>query len=588
MLTSPMAHLSLYRKYRPQTFAEIVGQEHVTQTLQKAVLEDRVAHAFLFSGPRGTGKTTSARVLAKMLNCEKRVPGKSTEPCNDCTSCREITEGTSLDVVEIDAASHGSVDDAREIREKVAYASVGGRWKVYIIDECHMLSPAANNALLKVLEEPPGHVVFVFATTEPHKVLQTLLDRCQRYEFRAVGPADAALRLRQVAEAEKVAIDDEVIDLIAGRSQGSVRDALSMLDQVISFSGDKVTFDDVTTILGSLPEEVLFEAIDLVAERDAAAVFMFADRLIRSGTDAREFMRSLVSHLRSLFLVMHVPATHEVLDVTDDQLERLRAQANRLDAPELTRIIDLANDTQIRLREGVEPRLALEIGLARMARPELHATPQSMLSRISRLERLAGIEDGDGSFPQSAPAPKEPKVAPKATPKVAEPASKPSAKAAEEPAAKPPARAEAALQPPKMEVPSGSVDIDKVKRAWPLLLEKVKKRKISFSALLLPAQPVAYTDGELVLEFGATSRFHKDKVSQSSQNGPLVEAFEELFGVRPRIACVLGGAEPPRKSQAAIQEEEPDDAGPVDDKDRPKDAIDVIRDTFSGAEVVED
>ncbi|MEX2587722.1 MAG: DNA polymerase III subunit gamma/tau, partial [Actinomycetota bacterium] len=364
-----MVHLSLYRKYRPQSFAEVVGQEHVTGTLQRAITQKRLAHALLFSGPRGTGKTSTARILAKALNCERA----EAEPCGRCSSCEQITTGVSLDVVEIDAASHGSVDDARDLREKVAYSTAGGRWKVYIVDECHMLSPAANNALLKVLEEPPDHVIFVFATTEPYKVLQTVLDRCQRYEFRAVGAADAARRLEQVCEMEGITADEQTRYGIASRAGGSVRDALSLLDQLRSFAGDEPEVGDLTQLLGRMPDDLLFEAVDLVSERDIGAVFVFAERLVRSGVDLREFARGLTDHLRSLFLVLNVKAAREILDVTDNQLTRLQEQANHFQNAELLRLLDLTNEIQLQLRQAVPGRLALEIALARMARPDLHA-----------------------------------------------------------------------------------------------------------------------------------------------------------------------------------------------------------------------
>ncbi|HEY8200171.1 MAG TPA: DNA polymerase III subunit gamma/tau, partial [Actinomycetota bacterium] len=388
-----MGHVSLYRKHRPQTFADVVGQEHVTRTLGRAVAEGRLAHAYLFSGPRGTGKTSTARILAKCLNCEA---GPTAEPCNVCNSCVEITAGRSLDVVEIDAASHGSVDDARDIREKVAYSPAAGRSRVYIVDECHMLSAAANNALLKVLEEPPAHVVFVFATTEPHKVLQTLLDRCQRYEMRAIGPEDVAARVAHVAELEGISIEPEAVEMLAHRSGGSMRDALSLLDQLWSYTEGRITGEDLARLLGSIPEDTVTEAIDIVSDRDAGSAFLFVDRLVREGRDIRELVRALTQHLRSLFLVLHAPAAQEILDVGDLELERLRTQANRFDANELLRLIDLANETNLALRQAVEGRLVLEVMLVRMARPDLHPSPSAMLSRIERLERLAGVE-GSGA-----------------------------------------------------------------------------------------------------------------------------------------------------------------------------------------------
>lgn len=575
-----MGHLSLYRKYRSQTFAEVVGQEHVTATLQKAVVEGRISHAYLFSGPRGTGKTSTARILAKSLNCEK---GPAAEPCNKCTPCLEITEGTSLDVVEIDAASHGSVDDARDLREKVAYAPVGGRWKVYIIDECHMLSPAANNAMLKVLEEPPEHVVFVFATTEPQKVLATLLDRCQRYEFRAISSADVADWVTKVAEAEAIEIDEDANTVIGSRAAGSMRDGLSLLDQLVSFAGKKISVDDIGKLLGSVPEDILFEAVDLISERDAGAALSFADRLIRSGRDVREFVRSLVEHLRSLFLILHAPAAQEILDVTDEQLEKLRAQANRFDSGEILRILDLANEMALQLRQAVEGRLVLEVGLARMSRPDLHATPASLLSRLERLERMAGIEAEAEIAP---PAPqlqekKQPPLRKKREPAAAAVKSAP-APARERVELTEEENEEAEERTTPVDLGPGDLDIEKIKRAWDVVHEKVKKRKISFASLLLPAIPVAWESGELVLEFGSRSKFHKDQVSNINSQGPLIEAFFETFGVRPQIRCVLNDTEQP--PLVVTESESPTEK----DDGTPRDAIDVIRASFKDAEIVEE
>lgn len=608
-----MAHLSLYRKYRPQKFADVVGQRHVTRTLQTAVRQGRVAHALLFSGPRGTGKTSSARILAKVLNCERPIDD---EPCDECASCRQISSGTSLDVVEIDAASHGSVDDARELRERVAYSPVSGRWKVYIVDECHMLSAAANNALLKVLEEPPEHVIFVFATTEPHKVLQTLLDRCQRYEFRAVGAADIAARLTEICELEGISAEEDAINLLSTRAGGSVRDALSLLEQLRSFAGDTLEAAHLAQLLGGTPEDVLFEAVDLISERDIGAVFVFADRLVRSGVDIREFARGLTQHLRSLFLVLHAPAAQEILEITDDQLARLQSQANRFESAEILRLIDLTNETQLQLRQAVEGRLALEVGLARMTRPEMHAIPASLLSRIERLERRLGepVEALTPVAEESRPTlqvarPASPTAAPAMAQAGTEPTASVPASLASPPEdaypAPPPAPSKdkdggeeqaAAVQgePGAGARMPGELDLERIKRAWPIVLEKVKRRKISFQAVLLAAEPVGWKDGELVLEFGPRSRFHRDKVADPTQHGPFLDAFAEVLGVRPRVKCVIreqseATSAHPYGVEASGMQSTPDDGDEAEEgKEHPEDAIELIRRAFKGTVVVEE
>ncbi|MGZ8613023.1 MAG: DNA polymerase III subunit gamma/tau, partial [Actinomycetota bacterium] len=385
---------SLYRKYRPQGPGEVLGQEHVVRALMGAVREGRLAHAFLFCGPRGTGKTSTARILAKMVNCEH---GPTPEPCGTCDQCLRIREGQHLDVVEIDAASHGGVDDARDLREKAPTAPGQGREKVYIIDEAQRLSREAFDALLKVFEEPPLGVRFVLATTEPHKMPATIIGRCQRFDFRRGSMDVIAEHLLRVAKDEGVALTEPAANAMARQSEGSFRDALSLLDQASVLGGSSIDEDIVASLIGTGRQDVQYALADAVAVGDAKTVFELVSRLVHEGQDLRFVTNEVLAHFRDLLLVKTAPSQPDLLDVSDDEAERLSTQAAKYSAPELARVISLLLAAQTDMRWTTSPRLSLELALIRSTIPEADERPEALVSRLERLERIAGVGTSGGA-----------------------------------------------------------------------------------------------------------------------------------------------------------------------------------------------
>ena len=396
-------HQALYRRYRPQTPGEVLGQDHVVRALTGAIRDGRLHHAFLFCGPRGTGKTSTARILAKMVNC---ATGPTAEPCGGCDQCIAIREGTHLDVVEIDAASHGGVEDARELREKAPTAPVQGREKVYIIDEAQRLSREAFDALLKVFEEPPAGVRFVLATTEPHKMPATIVGRCQRFDFRRHTMEGLSELLQKVAASEGVTLDDSAAHAIARHAEGSARDALSLLDQAGVLGGQKVDDAAIQALLGAPRSEVQVELADAVAVGDARTTFEVVNRLVQDGQDLRNVTNETLAHFRDLLLVKTAPGQEDLLDIPADGYEGLRIQAEKFTASELARVIELLLAAQNDMRWTTSPRLSLELALVRATIPETDPSPAGTLSRLERLERLANLEAGS-TVPSAdvAPAP---------------------------------------------------------------------------------------------------------------------------------------------------------------------------------------
>ncbi|WP_141693637.1 DNA polymerase III subunit gamma and tau, partial [Streptomyces sp. PTY087I2] len=401
-----MSSLALYRRYRPESFAEVIGQEHVTDPLQQALRNNRVNHAYLFSGPRGCGKTTSARILARCLNCEQ---GPTPTPCGECQSCRDLARNGpgSIDVIEIDAASHGGVDDARDLREKAFFGPASSRYKIYIIDEAHMVTPAGFNALLKVVEEPPEHLKFIFATTEPEKVIGTIRSRTHHYPFRLVPPGTLRSYLADVCQRESSPVEDGVLPLVVRAGAGSVRDSMSVMDQLLAGAGDDgVTYAMATSLLGYTDGSLLDSIVDAFAAGDGAAAFEVVDRVIEGGNDPRRFVADLLERLRDLVILAAVPDAGEkgLIDAPADVVERMQAQASVFGAAELSRAADLVNDGLTEMRGATSPRLQVELICARVLLPAAYDDERSLQARLDRLERGASAAAAAGATFAAPPA----------------------------------------------------------------------------------------------------------------------------------------------------------------------------------------
>jgi len=520
--------LALYRKYRPSTFGEVIGQDHVTEPLSNALTSGSIHHAYLFSGPRGCGKTSSARIMARSLNCEK---GPTPNPCGECQSCRDLVANGpgSIDVMELDAATHGLVDDARDLRDKAFFAPVQSRYKIYIIDEAHQLGPGAANALLKVVEEPPPHVLFIFATTEPDKLISTIRSRTHHYPFRLVPPAVLAEHLEGVCKQEGISVAKGVIPLVVRASGGSVRDALSVLGQLLAGAGkDGVTYEVATALLGYTDGALLDEAIDALAARDGATLFNTVNRVVESGHDPRRFTQDLLERLRDLIIVgaSKDSAAHILREYPEDQLERMKNQAQVLGAATLIRSADIAAEGLTQMRGATAPRLILELICARILLPG--NDDQGLLARIERLENgIAITAPATASKPAAAPK-AEPAVAPKAVAKT-------------EPT---PAKAESAVEKPVPIVAAttpkqtGPVDIAALRKFWPEVIENVKKqRRLTWSLLSASAQVLAVDDKAITI--GIVNSGARDSFIRSESDVILRKAFVEVVGLDLKVECIV-------------------------------------------------
>jgi len=550
-----VAHQSLYRKYRPQTFDDVVGQQHIERTIRNAVAEGSVSHAYLFTGPRGTGKTTTARLLAKALNCEK---GPDGEPDGTCEQCIEIADGRHPDVYELDAASRTGVDNVREeIIGRVQFAPTKGRYKVYIIDEVHMLSVAAFNALLKTLEEPPSHVVFILATTHPHKVPDTIHSRCQRFDFHRISIDEIVGRLRVICDGEGFEVPDPALALIARHAAGGMRDAITTLEQLAAFTSGKIGLADVEGLLGEVDSAELYEVAKLVARRDIASCFRWVARFAESGTDLAEFVRELTQHVRNLYLLAAVGDGVGIVDATSEELGLLSAQAAEFGGPDrLARVLDLLGELAGELRWSSDQRLSLEVALTRMARPTGEMTLQALAERIESLERGVSSAAPPRSI-SAAPAPSlapqsavSPSPASAVVPEASAPAPAPAA-AAPKPAVDGPKPAAPAPAAPVAARADGAIDRAAAKRAWPAVLVEIKKLKPARASQYSHVELEVDADGKtLVLEFASDQSFVMNMAEEPDMREMLTRALAAVFGTSPPVRMQLGrgSVRPPAQS----------------------------------------
>lgn len=504
-----MSYTALYRQWRPETFDEVVGQDATVRILKNQIKGNRIAHAYLFCGSRGTGKTSTAKVFAKAVNCLNPIDGN---PCLKCEVCQKLSAGSSMDIIEIDAASNNGVDEIRELRDKVKYPPVVGRYKVYIIDEVHMLSTGAFNALLKTLEEPPEHIIFILATTEPHRLPATILSRCQRFNFKRIANKSIVSRMAEIARRMGIQVESEALYTIARWSEGSMRDALSLLDQCIGFCGDAVSNDDVLAVLGTADQGFIFAVADNMIEGKVAELFYQVEQLINDGRDVSVFLRDLINHMRNLLIVKVCDDAVQLLDVGEDTFKAYIQQAKKASQERLTRAIDVLCSAESEMRWSSQPRILLEMALVKICRPEQEVTLDALMDRVARLEQQI---EGGVVVKQASP-------------------SKKGARAVNKPQA-----VERNIAASEKIKGKGDNHGEYAGRVWEEVLEAIKKERIALYGLLKDCGFVLDEKGTAVLSFPQDQQFFMESINREENRSFVEKVIERTMGKQVKVRCVL-------------------------------------------------
>lgn len=523
-----MGYTALYRKWRPIVFGDVVGQSHITMTLKNQIKNDSIAHAYLFCGTRGTGKTSTAKIFARAINC---LEPKDFNPCNECEVCKGILNESIMDVIEIDAASNNGVDNIRELRENVKYPPSKAKFKVYIIDEVHMLSQGAFNALLKTLEEPPSYVLFILATTEPQKIPATILSRCQRFDFKRVTGESIFSRLKYICTEMEIQTEDEALELIVRNSDGAVRDALSILDQCLSFSEGELTYEKVIETLGLVTDEFLFKLAEAIYEEDSSKAMELIDELVSSGKDISQFIKGFINHFRNLMMTKMTKSLEDVIDMSNESINRLKEQGEKFQLNTIIRIINILSQTESEVRWSSQPRILLELAVVKLIQPRMDDSYEGLVDRINKLEKR--IQEGNfENTKANYSIPQEKKVVIKEN--HIRNTSKNVVKQSQEQI-----NAEEVRPEQDVVVPKANLNFGEIKSKWDIILNEIRRRKISAHAVLMEGKPAKIEENRLIIAFKEGFWFHKDATSKKSNSEFIENVIFEATGQKVKLKCVM-------------------------------------------------